>query len=200
MNCNAAAIAKQFQCEGKFKSAESFGAGHINDTYLITFEKDNRNIHFVLQHINKYVFKTPEHVMDNMCRVTEHIHAKLESKGTADIDRKCLAVIRSVDGKNYYRDEADEYWRCCSYITNGQTYDKAPAAKLVRAAAKEFALFGKMLIDLPGPALHETIADFHNGPKRFRDFEKALQADPQNRTKDVKPEIDFMRLLKNSPF
>ena len=55
-----------------------------------------------------------------------------------------------------------------------------------------FGRFQRMLIDLPGPALHETIGDFHNTPRRFEVFQDVLAADTLNRAKDAKPEIDFV--------
>jgi Ser/Thr protein kinase RdoA (MazF antagonist) len=58
-------------------------------------------------------------------------------------------------------------------------------------AAKAFGEFQKHLVDLPGKRLCETIPDFHNTPKRFEAFEKALNADSQNRAKSAKAEIEF---------
>jgi hypothetical protein len=55
-----------------------------------------------------------------------------------------------------------------------------------------FGCFQKMLIDLPGPALHETICDFHNTPKRFETFQWVLKDDVCKRAKNAKSEIDFL--------
>jgi hypothetical protein len=49
-----------------------------------------------------------------------------------------------------------------------------------------------MLQDLPGPGLHETIPDFHNGRKRLKDFQEALASDSYNRAAAAKAEIDFL--------
>ena len=56
-------------------------------------------------------------------------------------------------------------------------------------------MFEKMLLDLPGPPLHETIAGFHNGLERFKTFKQAVEDDVCNRAEGVKNEIEF--LLKN---
>jgi hypothetical protein len=50
-----------------------------------------------------------------------------------------------------------------------------------------------MLSDLPGKPLHETIPDFHNGPKRLRDFQEALRSDHCNRAASAKDEISFLQ-------
>lgn len=55
-----------------------------------------------------------------------------------------------------------------------------------------FGWFQQMLIDLPGPPLHETIPGFHDTPRRFAVFQEVLQADVANRAKNAKGEIDFV--------
>lgn len=185
-------IALQFQFDGTFKSAEPFGTGHINDTYRVAYDKHGSVSYFVLQRINHHVFKKPQQVMDNISRVTEHIRNKLIRQNTADIERKVLKVIVTHAGNTCYHEKQGDYWRAYHYVGNGRTYDKAPSAKFAYEAAKQFGLFGKMLIDMPGPRLHVTIPDFHNGPKRFNKFKKVLESDSFKRAKEVKEEIDFI--------
>ena len=192
MKYEPAEIALHFQFEGTFESAEPFGAGHINDTFRVAYDKGDSVGYFVLQRINHHVFKKPHQLMDNMVRVTEHIRNKLIGQDTVDIERKVLKVIVTHDAKTFYHDQRRNYWRAYHYIGNGRTYDKAPAAKFAYEGAQQFGLFGKILIDMPGSALHVTIPDFHNGPKRFNKFKKVLESDSFKRAKEVKEEIDFI--------
>ena len=37
--CEFGDIVKQFKFEGEFVRSESYGCGHINDTYLVYFKK-----------------------------------------------------------------------------------------------------------------------------------------------------------------
>ena len=53
-------------------------------------------------------------------------------------------------------------------------------------------LFQKMLADLPGPRLHETIPAFHDMEKRYGAFWKALAEDRFGRAGEAGPEIAFM--------
>ena len=46
---------------GKIVSISPYGGGHINDTYLAVCED---GAEFVLQHINSYVFKHPDEIID----------------------------------------------------------------------------------------------------------------------------------------
>lgn len=60
-----------------------------------------------------------------------------------------------------------------------------------------FGAFQKMLLDLPGPRLHETIPQFHNVALRFQAFQESLERDRHNRARQARPEIDFA--LRQSP-
>ena len=53
------------------------------------------------------------------------------------------------------------------------------------------------MADFPADKLHETIKDFHNTPKRFADFEKAITNNISGRADNVKKEIEFALKRKN---
>ena len=84
-------ILKQFNIE---VSIESYGNGHINDTYLCKSKPS-----FILQRINTNVFKNICAVMENIDRVTAHI------KESAADGEKIINFLRSEDGHTYYIDE-----------------------------------------------------------------------------------------------
>lgn len=175
-----------FQIEGSFLDACPYGSGHINDTFVVE-ATDKR---YIFQRINHNIFKNPPAMMENIIRVTDHIRGKLQAQDSALADRQ-LRVINTNDNANCYKDENGNYWRVYNLIENTYTCDVIENDAQAFEAARMFGWFQKMLIDLPGPQLHETIPDFHNTPKRFRDFKQILEADPCNRAKDVKAEIDF---------
>ena len=65
----AEAIA-HFQYEGRLIQDVPFGNGHINDTYLLTFEVKRMGIlKVILQKMNKNVFKNPVELMENILGV-----------------------------------------------------------------------------------------------------------------------------------
>jgi thiamine kinase-like enzyme len=131
--------------------------------------------------------------MQNIIRVTEHIRDKLLKMGYSDVNRRVLRLIKSADGENFCIDEDGNYWRGYFFISGARTYDVMENTHQAQQAAKAFGEFQNLLVDLPGEPLHETIPDFHNGRKRFRDFQKALNADVQNRAVHAKPEIEFLQ-------
>jgi len=184
-------IAENFNLNGKLIQSESFGSGHINDTYCLTCERDGRQIHYILQRINHHVFKKPPAMMENIRRVTNHIRRKLQEQQNKLVSRQ-LIVIETKNGADFFLDDRGNYWRIYNRIENAVTYDTLDSAEMAYEAARMFGRFAALLTDLPGPPLHETIPDFHATPKRFKTFVEVLQQDPCNRAKNVEAEIDFV--------
>jgi hypothetical protein len=191
MERDVKSIAAKFSLAGPLIRSESFGSGHINDTYCLTCEQDGGQIHYILQRINHQVFKNPPAMMENIRRVTNHIRRKLQEQQNKLASRQ-LIVIETKVGADSFLDDHGNYWRIYNRIENAVTYDTIESPELAYEAARMFGRFAAMLTDLPGPPLHETIPDFHATPKRFKTFLEVLGSDPCNRAKDVKAEIDFV--------
>jgi hypothetical protein len=183
-------ISSCFRLYGDFVNAVPFGAGHINSTYQVTFNQSGVPVSYIFQKINNEIFKDPYAVMDNIDRVLNHQKNKLGS--VSDISRRVLTLIPTVNNELLYRDNADNYWRVYCCIENITCYDVLETPEQAYKAAKAFGEFQKILVDLPGKRLIDTIPDFHNTPKRYTAFEKAVAEDIGNRAKDVKDEIDFI--------
>jgi len=185
-------IINQFAIEGKLREVACFGGGHINDSYLASFESDGSRKRYVLQRINRNVFKDPLAVMDNMVRVTNHIRQKLMDSGVSDLDRRVLTIIPANNGKNYVRDKAGDIWRVTRYISCSKTYDIPEITEQIFQAAKAFGLFQQQLADLPGPPLKETIEGFHDSRRILENFLAALRMDTVRRVVDCEDEINFI--------
>ena len=187
MGHNLPFIARQFRTRGEPIEIAPLPVGHINDTYIVATDRSR----YVLQRINQIVFTKPVEVMANIVRITGHIRAKMTA-AEPELALRQLEVIATQDGGGYYRDAGDDVWRMYNFIENAVTYDSLQSATLACEAARMFGWFQRMLIDLPGPPLHETIPGFHNTPRRFERFQEVLKADVANRAKNAKGEIDFV--------
>ncbi len=185
-------IIDHFNIDGKYVNAEPYGSGHINDTYLVHFRRDDIDVPYILQRINHHVFRNPPELMENMTRVTRHIRRKLEERQVPDLSRRVLEVILTRDGVGYYKDPDGNYWRVLNYIRGTRTFDTLTSTGQAFQAARAFGGFLEMLNDFPGPPLFETIPGFHNGPGRLLDFQNVLDADSHNRAQTARPEIDFV--------
>ncbi len=182
-------VSRNFQICGRFLSAEPYGSGHINDTYCAIFDQGGTRIRYIHQRINHHVFKKPTALMENITRVTTHLHTKLA--GQADRTRRALTLVPAQDGRSFHRDEQGNYWRTYIFIERARTCDAAGSTTQAFQAAKAFGEFQRLLADLSSPRLHDTIADFHNTPKRLTALERAVDADAMNRAKPAKAEIEF---------
>ncbi len=204
MKHDVKSIVKHFCTCGELTEIRPLPRGHINDTYVLTTKKDEHIVRYVLQRINHTVFKDPCSVMGNIIRVTEHIRSRMQRmvrqahhpersrKIDPGLASRQLTVISSGNGAGFYKDPEGNFWRVYNFIENAVAYDTIESAELAYEVARMFGWFQKMLVDLPGPALHESICDFHNTPKRFETFQRVLKEDTCNRAKNAKPEIKFL--------
>jgi Ser/Thr protein kinase RdoA (MazF antagonist) len=174
-------IASHFQLDGQLVSANRFGSGHINDTFLVNVAGNPDASSFILQRIDHFVFGDPTGMMENISRVTDHLRNK---------KAKCLRLIPTVDEQTYYNSPDDEYWRVYEFVSGAVTYDKVPSTTQARVAAAMFGGFQELLADLPGQRLNETIPDFHNTPARYSQFHDAVKKDACNRVRHCSREID----------
>jgi Ser/Thr protein kinase RdoA (MazF antagonist) len=184
-------VIRGFQVYGDCLEAPRYGSGHINETYAATFNQSGASIRYILQRINHDVFKQPISLMENVARVTAHARARLSSNGSRDVSRRVLTLVPSVDGKPYVTDDEGAVWRMYLFIEGARTYDVIETERQARAAARAFGEYQRLLADLPGVRLHETIPDFHHTRRRFDALQRAIDADICNRAARVTSEIAF---------
>jgi hypothetical protein len=185
------ALGHHFDIAGRPVEVASVAAGHIHDTYLVTYVDSGRHTRYIHQRINQHVFREPARLMENIERVVRHVRAKLQSEQHPDISRHVLSLVHARDGRPYYLDEKRAYWRTWLYIEGVRSYTIVQSPALARRAATAFGHFVRLLADLPGPRLHETIADFHNTPRRYEQLWRAIDADICSRVTNAQKEIDF---------
>ena len=180
-------LLSQFTFSGKHISTEPIIAGHINNTFLVTYE----NTKYTLQRINTNVFKDPYKLMSNIQGVTKFIHDKIIREG-GNPDRSILRVVETIDGQPLYKDEDGDFWRAYVYIDNAKAYDIVENPNLFYEAGVILGKFQKFLADYPIDTLYDTIPDFHNTPKRFDNLVKAIEKNASGRADECKEEIDFV--------
>ena len=171
------AIAEQFCLEGEVLEIAPYGEGHINQTFWVT--TDNKR--YILQKMNTKVFPDPVNLMRNICGVTEHLRAR---------GIETLEVIPTKSGESFIHGE--ECYRTYAFIENTVTYQKVTDAKVFENSGKAFGEFQNYLARFDASKLAETIKDFHNTPKRYEAFEKALKENAFNRAKECEKEIAFV--------
>ena len=184
-------ILPRFAFEGDYYDAVEMTSGNINNTYRLEYRVNGESVFYTLQHINRYVFKNPQMVMENIERVTEHLRASYIAE---DIDptRHVLHLIPTVDGKNLFIDAEGNYWRAYYFISNATPYDAPEKPVHLFETGRAFGEFQKRLYDFPTGLLHDTIPDFHNTTKRFYTFVASVAEDKAHRVRELEDEIEFM--------
>lgn len=189
-----------FAFEGEYVDAVEMTSGNINNTYRLEYRLNGAPIYYTLQHINRYVFKDPKMVMENIERVTDHLRTSYIAEGT-DPTRHVLHLIPTVTGDTLYIDAEGNYWRAYHFISSATPYDAPEKPVHLFETGRAFGEFQKRLYDFPADLLHETIPDFHNTTKRFYTFVASIAADKAHRAREVEDEIEFMfehRRMMNS--
>ena len=169
----------------KNTNTETYGNGHINDTYLC--ETSPR---FILQKINTNVFKDPDGVMENIDNVTKHLREKIVKLG-GNPNRDTMSIIPTKDGKIYYKHDNGDCYRMYNFIENSVSFDIAPSLDVLMYAGRAFGKFQRMLDDYPAEKLHETITDFHNTPVRVQQLRTAMEKNLSGRLSSVSEEVEL---------
>ena len=186
-------IGSRFAIPGTFTHGEEIPTGHINSTYRATYRQaDGTQQRYILQSINRAVFKDPYAVMRNVEVVTRHIHERVLLQ-QADQGGQTLNLFPARNGQLWIEDENGSVWRCYNNIEGCRTYDIVENERQAWQAAHAFGAFQHLVSDLDATRITETIPDFHHTPKRYARLLEVAAADPCGRAAAVQLELDFIR-------
>ena len=175
-------IACAFRIDGRPVSCQEFGSGHINYTVKVLTDS---GCEYVLQRINKYVFKDPVRLMENVSSVTDFLRQRVEDS------RMALHFIPAADGLYYFVDDEGEYWRMYDFI-GGFCLDAPESEEDFYQSALAFGRFQHMLSEFPAHTLFETIPEFHNTIDRYRQLRESIQANAAGRLDSVREDVKFL--------
>lgn len=181
-----------FPIKGVCVSAERYGNGHINDTFLVETEENGKQYAYVLQRMNHEIFKDPIALCENVLGVTSYLKEKIIEAG-GDPARETLNLVPSKSGDVVYKDSIGCYWRMYDFIGDGKCLDLVEKPEDFYQSAYAFGHFQKLLADYPAAKLHETIVDFHNTKQRYANLMRAVEEDVCGRVCEVEAEIAFAK-------
>ena len=190
-------IIENFNFKGILTECKIFGSGHINTTYIATYNEDGKIRKYVIQKVNTNVFKNIDELMKNVFAVTTFLREKIKENG-GDPNRETLHYIKTLDSSEYYKAENGDCYRAYRFVDNSKSYDSVDCAEIFEKSGEAFGRFQKYLSDFPAKTLYETIPNFHNTIWRFEnEFLPAVKKDLKNRAAECKEEIDFVIARKN---
>lgn len=177
--------------EGAAMAHMRYGHGHINDTFYVSTMAEDGEHRYILQRMNKEVFKDPVSLMNNIVGVTSFLRAEIEREG-GDPLRETLNVVPTKTGGDYYLDSRGDYWRSYLFISDATCYDVVEKPEDFHQSAKAFGRFQRQLSKYPAEELAETIPNFHNTPVRVEMLRQAVKDDICGRAASVQEEIKFV--------
>lgn len=185
-------IGDQFAIEGEFTLGEEISSGHINSTYLVSYERDGgERRRYILQRINPTVFLDPLAVMRNVECVTHHINWKV-LRVARDSSGQTLSLYPDKTGRFFVRGPNGGIWRCYNFFEGCRTYDVVENTRQAYEAGHAFGAFQDLVSDLPPEEIVETIPDFHHTLKRYDVLQEAVSADRAGRRVKVAAELEYI--------
>jgi Ser/Thr protein kinase RdoA (MazF antagonist) len=157
---------------------ERLGSGHIHYTFKLTGKKS-----YILQQVNKNVFKEPEIIATNLRVAADYLRQKFP-------DFLFLSAIKTVAGKDMVYDHEGFPWRLFPYFENTYTIDKVSNENEAASAAAEFARLAKYLKDIDTKLFKPTIPKFHDLSWRYEQLETALKNVTKERMTQAADAVD----------
>lgn len=159
-----AEIISAFGLPGDPASVSPIGSGHIHQTFRVEGARS-----FIVQRVNKNVFRQPELIDINLNRAASHL-------ATHYPDYSFLRCLPAGNGATQVFDANDFPWRVFPYIGNTFTIDQVDTRQQAFDAAAEFARLCHHLDGADVSRFKETIPRFHDLSLRYEQFEQALRS------------------------
>ncbi len=172
-------IAQQFAGEIAVVAVDPYGAGNVNDTYLVQLAAAAPHIggaQFVLQRINRRVFREPELILTNMRTFLRHIDLRLQQAAAqpkSALDQwRMPRIISTAHGADAYHDPAQDCWRAITLIAGAKTYPQIRNRAHARESGYALGRFHSLLSDLDPNQLHDTLPGFHITPRYLAGYDQ----------------------------
>ena len=179
-----------FEIPGELADVRAHERGHIHNTYISTWNQGEAQRRYLHQRLNDRVFTDIPALMHNVKCVTRHLKRN-SSNGCNPNGFQTLELVRTKRGRSFLLTE-NGHWRTYNYIENTESFDRCANREQAYEAARAFGDFQAQLIDLETEELRETIPNFFSSPFRVRQFQDALDSDPQDRALEAEAEVQFV--------
>jgi Ser/Thr protein kinase RdoA (MazF antagonist) len=189
---NFFAVAEQFMPQGRVIDVREFGNGNINNTFLVTLDTEGEK-HFVLQCINRRVFRQPELIIRNMRISTEHIRRRLQRVPLSAGHRwEVPTLLLTRDGRDFWHASDGSFWRAISFVEGSQSFDTIKDSNHASEVGYALGVFHTLLSDLPPDRLSDTLKGFHITPRYLQHYEDVLTKYNTGRSPEVNYCLQFI--------
>ncbi len=164
---------------------QPFGNGLINSTWKIKYQYNE----YILQRINKNVFKQPQLIAENITRLNNYLKRKFP-------DYLFVTPINTVHGQTMVQSTENDFFRLFPFVKNSHTVDVLTNPLQAFQAARQFGMFTQKLCGFNVNLLKTTLPNFHNLTLRYQQFEKAIISGNPNRIKETTETIILLKSYK----
>ncbi len=193
---NIKEVLTHFNLKGEMTHAEKCRSGHINITYHVIYNDQDKKHDYIVQEINQNVFRDVNALMENIFNVTTFLCKKIAEEG-GDTERETLHFIKTTDGKKYYLAPDGRAFRIYEFVENSASHDQGDTVLLYQSG-RAFGRFQRRLSSFPADSLFETIPNFHNTSYRYEnEFLPAVDEDVMDRAYGCGDEIKFVKERKD---
>ena len=173
-------------------TVRSFGAGNINDTYLVT-TAGRVERRFILQRLNRQVFPLPERVMANIVTLTGHVrgrlHQDLEAGGRPWVLPQVLSTRLGLD---HWWAPDRSFWRALSFIDGAESCKTIQGPGQAREVGYALGRLHRLMSDLDPSRLTETLPGFHVTPGYLARFDAVTAGRTSPGSAELRWCLDFI--------
>jgi len=176
-------ILNLFDVTGHPVLVQPLGCGNVNDTYLAICRTVFAEEQLVLQCINNNVFRHPESIMQNLRRLTAHVHPKLEYQAVmGDRIWQMPKIVQTRSGNDFIADGTGKTWRVITKIASATAFDKVQDERHAEECGLVLGYFHWMVSDLDPASLIDPLPGFHITPGYLAKYDDTL-GDPSARAR-----------------
>ncbi|MFZ2446637.1 MAG: aminoglycoside phosphotransferase family protein [Syntrophobacteraceae bacterium] len=166
------AAAEKFAPGAGICDIREYGNGNINDTFLVSLGSGAER-HFILQRVNRRIFRRPALVMRNLRTLGAHVQKRLENLpagrgGRFEIPR----VLLTRDLRDHWIGPGRSFWRAMSFIEGARSFDTVRDLDHAEEVGRALGTFHALVSDLPSDTLADTLEGFHVTPLYLQRYDE----------------------------
>lgn len=181
-------ILRAFGLDATKYTTEKFGNGLINSTWRVTNNAGADE--FVLQQINKAVFKDPYAIAQNIRKIDQYLSQQFPGY-------LFVPALPALNGDYLVKYTDNQYYRLMPYVKDSVSLDTVQTPREAFEAARQFARFTAQLSEFDVNGLKYTLPDFHHLSARYTQFLRAVQGASNARLTDAADAITKARLYQD---
>ncbi len=173
-------LVQEFDVGGRLVTVMPTGNGNVNDTYLAIFRNTFEEYQVILQRINTKVFPDPALIMNNLRKVTAHVHQKLE-KDCERADRvwQMPKIVKTRNGNDFFVDNANGFWRVITKIPSATAFDESQGVEHARECGTVLGYFHWLLSDISHEGFADPLPGFHITSGYLAAYDRVLEEVPE---------------------